>query len=113
MQPARLKLDHVGIPAEKLFISGADGKNTREDILRAALNQAGRSNGRFDKVVYIGDALWDVTTTRNLQLSFVGIRYRHDLELLQRAGASHVLPNYLDLERFLLAVQAARPPEVK
>ncbi len=107
--PASVKLRHVGLFSERFPIHAADGKLTREAILLEAIEHAGGRTA-FSKIVYIGDAEWDVTTTRNLQLDFVGIRREGDFEALLQAGASHVLKNYLDLASFLYALQHATPP---
>lgn len=110
-RPARLKLAHFGMPSAEIPFSGADGKWTREDIIGDALEQAARMYGAFRKIVYIGDALWDVQTTRGLGMDFVGIRWRNDREVLRRAGARHVVQNYMDRAGFLRAVAEAGPPE--
>ena len=39
-RPACLKLQHVGIPVEPLFLSAADNMDTREDITNDAIRQA-------------------------------------------------------------------------
>ena len=109
-RPARLKLAHFGMPAREIPFSGADGKWTREDIISEAIAQAGRRYGSFRKIVYIGDAIWDVTTTRQMGMDFVGVRWQNDREVLERAGARQVVQNYLDREAFLQAVAEAVPP---
>ncbi len=109
---ARLKLRHVGIPDEHMFVEGADGHTTRESILEAAVKLV-RKQREFERIVYIGDAVWDVRTTRNLDIPFIGIRWRGDVEELQREGATQVLVNYLDQEAFLEAVERAEPPEAE
>lgn len=108
--PAKIKLRHVGIPSEEMIFRGADGKTTRESIIEEVIEKARERHSAFRKIVYIGDALWDVVTTRAMQLDFVGIRRKNDLEVLKRAGATQVLENYLDFEGFLGAVAAAGPP---
>lgn len=110
-KPAEIKLAHVAIPFGQFPIAGADGQPTREDIIKVALNHAYQLHQHFDRIVYIGDALWDVQTTRNLNMNFVGIRRRNDLEVLRRAGAQIVLPNFLNQDRFLAAVLEAKPPQ--
>lgn len=103
---ARLKLRHVRIPEEHMFIEGADGHTTRESILEAAVNLV-RKHREFERIVYIGDAVWDVRTTRNLGVPFIGIRWQGDVDILLREGATQVLVNYLDQEAFLEAVARA------
>lgn len=107
--PARIKLRHVGLLSDRLSIHAADGKTTREAILLEAIETAG-GREKFSKIVYIGDAEWDVTTTRNLQLDFVGIRWRGDREVLREAGATQVIENFLDPDVFFQALHLATPP---
>lgn len=109
-RPAHLKLRHVGIPSERLPLQGADGRETREDIIRALLGQVQRLHPEIKRIVYIGDAVWDVRTTRNLNMAFVGLRWQGDAYVLERAGARHVIANYLDYDAFLDVVQHAEVP---
>ena len=110
-RPACLKLRHVGIPVEPLFMSAADGKETREDITHDAIRQAEQAHGEFDRIVYVGDAVWDVQTTRNLSLNFVGIRRNGDYHVLQELGAETVLKDFSDQAAFLEAIRRAAPPK--
>lgn len=110
VRPAEIKLGHLVIPFGHFPISGADGQPTREDIIQQALKHAYQLHRQFDRIVYVGDALWDVRTTRNLNMNFVGIRRNNDVEVLKRVGVQHVLQNYLDRDRFLEAIMTAQPP---
>ncbi len=110
-RPALLKLKHVGIKTDDLIISAADNKITREDILQDAIDQAQAQYGQLERVVYIGDAIWDIKTTRNMALDFVGLRLQGDFEVLSDAGANVVLKDYQDYSAFLKAVELARPPQ--
>lgn len=108
--PARLKLDFVGINTDDFHMSFADEKPTRQDIIRESMDQAHAAGGDFDHIVYIGDALWDVRTTRSLKMNFVGIRRLGDADTLLMAGANEVLQDYNNFDRFLEAVHQAKPP---
>lgn len=109
-RPAHLKLRHVGIPSERLPLQGADGKHTREDIIRALLDQVKRLHPEIRQMVYIGDAVWDVRTTRNLNMAFVGLRWQGDTHVLKAAGARQVVTDYVDYDAFLDIVQRAEVP---
>lgn len=109
-RPAKLKLRHVGIPVESLIFSAADNQVTREDILQQAIDEAEAAYGGLDRVVYIGDAIWDVKTTRNMGLDFVGLRLQGDVEALTAAGAGVVIQNYNNQAAFLESLQRAHPP---
>lgn len=110
VQPAKIKLGHVSIPTGHFPISGADGHPTREDIINKALRHAYELHEQFERIVYLGDALWDVRTTRNLNMNFVGVRRRNDVDVLRSAGAQTVLSNFLDRKQFLEAIFQATPP---
>ena len=97
-----------GIDLEGLPAGYADGHETREQIVRDALEQA--RDLKFERVVYVGDAAWDVRTTRNLGIPFVGIRRRGDVETLRVEGAQHVLTDFADFEAFFNALHEAVPP---
>lgn len=112
-RPAHLKLQHVGIPSDTLMLEGADGKHTREDIINALVDQARQRHQGIERIVYVGDAIWDVHTTRNLQMAFIGMRWQGDVEVLEQEGATQVLSNYLEYDRFLEAVARATPPNGK
>ena len=110
-EPAHLKLKHVGINTASMVLIGADGKNTREEILEHAIRDIQQQYPGLKRTVYIGDAPWDVKTTQNLELNFVGVRYRHDFEVLEQLGARHVVGNYLDVEHFMEQIEQAQAPQ--
>ena len=99
--PAIVKLNFVNIPTTKLIITGADGKVTREDILNETIEKAINKHGDFTRIVYVGDAIWDLTTTQNMGLPLIGIRRRGDIAFFQQHGLKTVLKDYEDYPRFL------------
>jgi len=109
-RPQEVKLQHLGLDPSDFFTSYADGQPTREDILNDVLTQAKATGHAPDHIVYIGDAIWDVRTTFNLQMNFIGIRHKGDLATLLEAGASQVYQSYPDPITFWQALQSARPP---
>ena len=66
---------------------------------------------RFDRVVSIGDGVWDVQTAIELDVPFVGIGIGARADQLRLAGASIVLPDYSDVDAFMAALEDARHPE--
>lgn len=108
---AEIKMQHVGIPSHNFWVSGADDKYTREEILNEAVEAVKSQQPALERVVYIGDAIWDVHTTRNLKMDFLGVRHTHDHEILLNLGATQVISNFLDFELFIRAIEAAAPPK--
>jgi len=109
-RPAMVKLRHVGIPTAPLLISCADGKVSREEILQEVIDQAAAEQEEINRVVYIGDAIWDVQTTRNMQLPFIGLRREGDHHHLLDAGAHAVISDYSDYRRFLQLIAEVETP---
>lgn len=109
-RPATLKLNHIGIPTTSLHMCFADGKATREEIISGSIQSASQKHPDIERIVYVGDAVWDVQTTRNMQLNFIGIRINGDHHVLFDEGASHVIDNYKDYDRFLHLVETAQIP---
>lgn len=109
-QPAMVKLHHIGIPTDPLYKSFADGNPTREDIIQGVFEQTDALKLEFEKIVYVGDAPWDVRTTRNMNLPFIGVRRRGDFEKLSSLGADTIIPDYSDFDRFLEAIDSAGVP---
>ncbi|MEM9919315.1 MAG: HAD hydrolase-like protein [Bacteroidota bacterium] len=109
-RPARVKLSHIQLPTNDLIMSFADGKPTREDIIQEVLDEVDQRKESIRRIVYIGDAPWDVRTTRNIAMPFVGIRRKGDAGLLLEMGASHVLQDYSDFDAFIRATELAQVP---
>lgn len=110
MAPAQIKLNHLGFPIDQFYASYADNKVTREDILNESIHKARAQHQDISRIVYIGDAIWDVKTTRNMDLNFIGVRLKGDHGILQEAGAEHVIQDFQDQQRFLDLLTEAVPP---
>ena len=101
--PAQVKLQHIGIHPAPPYAAYADGMEQRDHILQAAIDLACAAH-EISHVVYIGDAIWDVTTTKQMNLPLIGLRRQGDEEVLLREGVKVVLSNYQDLTAFHQAV---------
>ena len=105
----RIKLWAAGLdPQDHLFI-GASDEESREGIMQCAAAEGRRRHGApLERVVYVGDAIWDVRACRNAGLPLVGITA--PAERLTSLGVSHAVPHYEDLDGFLGALEAAEVP---
>jgi len=103
-EPAMIKLRHIGLPTSPPYAGYANGMETRRHILQAAIDTARREH-QIDKLVYVGDAIWDVQTTQEMNLPLIGIRRKGDHEVLLREGAPIVLSDYRNLDTFLGAIR--------
>jgi len=110
-KPAMVKLNHIGIPTSDLHMSFADGNPTREDIINGVFEQTNAKKMSFEKVVYVGDAAWDVRTTRNMNLPFIGVRREGDFDVLKKLGAQTIISDYEDFDLFLSAIESSETPK--
>src|SRR5262249_32624480 len=78
--------------------ASADDAFDRVEILRTTIQRAGQHYGAvaFEKVVYIGDGVWDVRAAKALRIGFVGLAASNKAGRLVEEGASCVLPDFSD-----------------
>ena len=111
---ARHKFASAGIPIGDLPSAFCDVAHPRAEIMQTALARAATHYGctRFDRVVYVGDASWDVRACRELNWPLVGIAPETKADRLRSLGVTHIVPHYNDAETFLAALDHAAPPSV-
>lgn len=93
--PQSIKLAHIGLPAPPPYAGFADGMHSRVDVLQSAIDLA-RGHHPIDRIVYFGDAVWDVTTCRKMDIPLVGVRRRGDHHRLTDLGLEHVITDFTD-----------------
>jgi phosphoglycolate phosphatase-like HAD superfamily hydrolase len=106
---ARHKLTAASLPVDGLPAAFCDASPERMEIMRHSLRRALRHYGcpSFARIVYVGDASWDVQASRELGWGFVGIAAGPKPSQLRALGARHVFPDYLKSEAMLSALDAA------
>jgi phosphoglycolate phosphatase-like HAD superfamily hydrolase len=105
---ALFKLRSAKLPTEGIAYAFADDGFSREGIYNVAQHRAeDHYHCHFSRVVYVGDGVWDIRAARRLGYSFIGIGQDEGGKRLHAEGATHVLPDYQDIERFFLAVRSA------
>lgn len=107
-----LKLRAAGLELGGVPAAFAEDGLSREEILLAAVARAREfyGCGGFEKVVSLGDGLWDVRAARSLGFAFVGVAGGGRAEGLRRAGASHVVEDFRDYERLIRCLEGAEVP---
>jgi phosphoglycolate phosphatase-like HAD superfamily hydrolase len=108
-ESASLKLEATMIKISTFPAAFADDGYSRDDILKAAMFRAlaHYRQPRFEKIVSIGDGVWDVVTARRLGIAFLGIGSGECAEKLRKAGAGNIIENYKDYGKFLQSLEAA------
>jgi phosphoglycolate phosphatase-like HAD superfamily hydrolase len=106
---ARHKLAAASLPVDGLPAAFCDSADARTDIMRHSRQRALRHYRcrRFEKIVYVGDAGWDVRASRELGWEFVGIASGQTPRKLRELGARHVFPDFLKAEAILAVLAAA------
>lgn len=109
---ARHKLASGGIPYENLPAAYSDVAYARTEIMQAALDRAAAHYGcaHFERVVYVGDAAWDVRACHELAWPLVIVGEGADASRFLAEGVSHVIPHYLEIAKFLTAIEQASSP---
>lgn len=113
-ESALLKLKAARINAGKIPAAYAEDGLSREEILRVAVSLSLRHHrvDCFQKIVSIGDGLWDVRTAAILNFAFLGVDYEQSGRL-QRAGTNHVIEDFSDYSQLLKLLIDAEVPDIK
>lgn len=75
LNPAFVKLNQSGIDYHNKLVVGSNKIFDREGIVKEAINRAKEYNNvdSFDRIISVGDGIWDLKTARNLGVYFIGI----------------------------------------
>ena len=85
---ATLKLQCAGLLVRDIPAAFAEDGPSRETIVRTAIARAcsAYDHSNFERVVSIGDAVWDVMTAKRLGLPFIGIAHGTRAHALRSAA---------------------------
>ena len=104
-ESAQFKLKHSGVMSDsKVPIRFADDHFDRFEIIRKAWKDAERFYNvqKFDKVVYVGDGIWDQQAAQKLGIGFVGIDCRGSTRLKE----CRIHKEFSDVDAFLNSLQS-------
>src|SRR6185436_6532249 len=106
------KIQRAGLPIRDIPSAFAEDGPSRESIVLTAVERASvhYRQQRFDRIISVGDALWDVRTARKLGLPFLGIAEGPRAGALRQDGASHVIADYRNAAQCLQYFAEARTP---
>jgi len=106
---ALLKLRAAALPTDLLAASSSDTPD-RARIFELAASRAGAGRDRPERVVLVGDGVWDVRTARELGWGFVGVAAGPRRDRLREAGAEHVVEDFTDAAALRDALGRAQVP---
>jgi phosphoglycolate phosphatase-like HAD superfamily hydrolase len=95
---AQIKIESAGLPMERVPMATSSDRMARRDVLKYSVEKAAKHYGfnTWDRVVYVGDAIWDVRAARACGISFLGIGTGERAAKLKAEGAGVVLADFLD-----------------
>jgi len=110
-ESALIKLNSAGIKYEGFpMVTGSDAKTREEILLRCIdLSKEHYGVGEFDKIVSVGDAVWDLKTAANLELGFIGI---NKPEKFKNYRDCRVMQDFSDQELFMEYLEEAVIPHI-
>jgi len=112
---AALKLKVANIETSEFPAAFAEDGFSREEILQAAILKAQQTyfQSNFDKIVSIGDGLWDVRAAFNLKFPFLGVGKGERERTLRQAGATHIVGDFTDYSQFISYLKEAEVPKTE
>jgi phosphoglycolate phosphatase-like HAD superfamily hydrolase len=108
-ESAQLKLKKANIDFQNFPFSTATDRKLREEIVSYCIEQSKKYYhvDRFEKIISVGDALWDLKTAHKLQLNFIGIDENNKFKDFPDCLT---LKNYNDSKRFLEYLKDSKIP---
>jgi phosphoglycolate phosphatase-like HAD superfamily hydrolase len=102
-QTAQFKLQQTGLDTIEFPSAYADDAYARIEIMQCAYQRATDRYHRsgFDRVIYIGDGIWDGIAAEKLGYQFIGIGNRDRASDLLAVGADRVFPDYQNLDEIM------------
>ena len=106
------KIQHAGLSITDIPSAFAEDGPSRESIVLTAVERAAAHYRQrsFERIISVGDALWDVRTARKLGLPFLGIAEEPRASALRKGGASHVIEDFRNAAECLQFFDEARTP---
>jgi len=107
----QFKLQQSGLPLRDGPAAFAEDGAHRVDVVAAAIARArAHYSEELERVVSIGDGLWDIHVARQLRLPFIGIVGHGRSDGLHENRVSHLFGDYTDWDGFRRALDEATIP---
>jgi phosphoglycolate phosphatase-like HAD superfamily hydrolase len=110
---AEFKIESAGLALKDVPAAFAEDGPSREAIIRTAIARASAwyRHREFERIISVGDAVWDVRTAKKLKLPFLGIADEPRATLLRAHGAGHVVGHFLEHAQCLRYLDDAIVPK--
>lgn len=106
LRPAKHKLNSIGINYIDSLLVASDTLFSRKDIVAKAISRAKEYYAvrEFERIISVGDGLWDLITAKTLGLDFIGVGLKNK-KVLEENGANIVLNDLTELEKEITSVK--------
>jgi phosphoglycolate phosphatase-like HAD superfamily hydrolase len=104
---ATVKLNIAGIDYDEIPLANSDHSVTRVGIIEKAIELAKEKHGvnAFDKVIYIGDGIWDVKACKEKNIPLIGIDCNNTGQLAKE-GVTKIFADFSNQKEFLKAIDS-------
>ncbi len=113
-ESALLKLKAAGVKIDGIPVAVAEDGVSREEIIQAAVLKAKAyyRQSDFEKIVSMGDAIWDVHAAARSHIAFLGVGSGKSEAKMRQAGARHIIKDFADFAQLMLCLNEAGVPKV-
>lgn len=103
-KPAMMKLNQCNIWHDERLLATSKTHESREGFVLDAIQKAKTfyNKSHFDKIISIGDGVWDLKTAQNLSIDFIGIGDKNKVALLEN-GAKKCFSNLEEFKKSLIS----------
>lgn len=103
LKTAQMKLDAINAKYEPQQLVASDQLEERVQIVQQAITNAHSHHGvtKFDRIISLGDGLWDLKTAQELGIDFIGVG-NENVEVLKQNGMQNHLENFVNLNLDIL-----------
>lgn len=94
-ETAELKCNSIGLDVNEFIFKSSNDHFNRAKIIELVIHEALIKNNleEFESIVYFGDGLWDLKTTQELGVGFIGVDFKQN-QKLSKAGVKHVIKDF-------------------
>jgi phosphoglycolate phosphatase-like HAD superfamily hydrolase len=101
LESAIIKLTHARIDLNNIPLATSSDAISRGQIMQISEERANKTGKVFTTRIYVGDAVWDVQAAIGLGYHFIGVASGPEADALRSKGATWIVPDYSDKNRFL------------
>ena len=104
---ATLKLNIAGIDYDEIPLANSDHAVSRVEIIEKAIALAKEKYNltSFEKVIYVGDGIWDLKACKEKNIPLIGIDCNEN-GVLKKEGVSNVFKDFSNQKEFLKVVES-------